>query len=159
MPWVLFALLSVVCSATYSLISKKLLNNEDDHDPIAYVSSLFLVVGIISFTVYLITGAKSEDMLGFTNSKAVMILIANLLLYTVAPSMYWRALKYLPASEVTIFYDLTTVYIFIFGISLGTELFSITRLLGGLLIVGAAIAVGIATQRKSKIKMNIHFNF
>ncbi len=156
-PWLLFALLSVGFATTYGLISKKMLNNDDDHDPIAYASSLFSVVAVCSLIAYLFTGLQTSDLAVFTKPDVLILLAANLFFYTVAPSFYWRALKHLPASEVSILYDLTTVYIFIFGVKVGTEMFSTTRMLGGLLIVSASILLGWYTQKKNSFRVNRYF--
>lgn len=155
--WIFFALLSVILSTTYALIAKKLLTNDDDHDPIAYASSLFLVVAVLSFIAYLLVGYNAKDFAAFSDPDVLLLLAANVILYSIAPSFYWRALKYLPASEVSILYDLTNVYILVLGVSLGTEAFSITRAIGGLLIVTATILVGIQTQRKKKYTVNRYF--
>ena len=145
-PWYIFAFLSVFFSVTYGIISKKILNDEDNHDPIAFASSLFLVVAICSGVAYLLSMPDiMSDLSSFANPQVLLILGANLSLYTIAPSIYWRALKHLPISEVSILFDLTAVYILIFGISFGTEQFSMTRLIGGLLIVGAALMLGVLT--------------
>lgn len=156
-PWLFFALLSVAFSATYGLISKKMLTNEDDHDPIAYASSLFLVVAVCSFIAYIISGFKLSDITAFSDPNVVWILIVNVVLYSVAPSLYWRTLKDLPASEVSILYDLTSVYILILGVSLGTESFGLARLAGGLCIVFASILIGFYAQKKNNFRINRYF--
>ncbi len=155
--WIFFSLLSVACSVTYSLLSKKVLNNEDDHDPIAYASTLFQTVAILSAIAYFFTSFNPKDFQALTNLEVWKILLPNLILYSVGPSLYWRALKHLPASEVSILYNLTTLYIFILAVSFGTETFSVIRLIGGLCIVAAAIIIGIFNQHKSKVKVNKYF--
>lgn len=156
--WSIFAFLAVIFSVSYGLISKGQLNNEEDHNPIAYASALFLCVSIFTAAVYVISGSDLQaDLAGFKSSEAVLLLAANFSLYSIAPSFYWRALKNLPVSEVSILYDLTALHILIFGVALGTESFNLSRLAGGLLIVSAAILLGIATSRKVQFKVNRHF--
>lgn len=157
-PWYIFAFLSVAFSVSYGLISKKLLNDEDDHNPIVFASALFSAVAGFSLIAYIATNPNiQKDLTAFSDPTVLLFLSINVVMYTIAPSFYWRALKHLPASEVSILYDLTTVYIFILGVTLGTEAFSITRLIGGLLIVGAVLILGFSTAKKNKFKVNKYF--
>lgn len=155
--WLLFALLAVGFTVIYEVFTKKALTTEDDHDPVAYASSLFAVVAGVSFIAYLFSGVHASDFNALLNPQLLLILPINLLMYSIAPSLYWRALKKLPASEVAILYDLTSFYIFIFGITLGTEKFQLVRLLGGIFIVGSAIILGVKTQWAGKFRVNKYF--
>lgn len=155
--WIIYAFASVLFSVTYGLLSKRLLNTEEDHDPIAYASSLFSVVGVLSLIAYLWVGYTPRDFSAFGNTQVLLFLFMNVILYSAAPSLYWRSLKHLPASEVAIMYDLTALYVFVFGISLGTEAFNSMRLFGGLLIVVASIVLGFQTQRKKGLRLNKYF--
>lgn len=155
--WIFFSLVSVACSITYSLLSKKVLNDEDDHDPIAYAATLFQTVAVLSAITYFFTAFQIDDFSGLVHIDTWKILAPNLILYAIAPSLYWRALKHLPASEVSILYDLTTLYIFVLAVSFGTETFSVIRLMGGLCIIVAAIIIGVVNQHTSKVKVNKYF--
>lgn len=152
MTWIFFALLSVAFSATYSLISKKLLTDEDDHDPIAYASTLFGAVAIIGIGVYAFTSFDVNDFKALTQPLVLGYVFLNVLFYSIAPSFYYRALKQLPASEVSILFDLTTLYIMIFSVSFGIEQFSMLNLLGGACIISAAIIVTLAA---TKLKFSV----
>jgi drug/metabolite transporter (DMT)-like permease len=156
--WYIFAFLSVAFSVFYGLISKKLLNDKNDHNPIAFASALFATVAIISLITYLLTNPDIQsDVTAFTNRDTLWLFGASMIMYSIAPSFYWRALKKLPASEVSILYDLTTVYIFIFGVMVGTESFSATRMMGGIFIVGAVLILGFSNAKKNKFKVNRYF--
>lgn len=157
-PWYVFALLSVAFSITYGLLNKKLLTNTDNHDPIAFASVIFISVAVITAVVYVLTGGNwRTDLASFSTPIAVSLLFANVLCYALAASCYWRALKYLPASEVSILYDLTTVYIFVFGVLLGTEVFSFIRLAGGLLIVSSVLLLTVATSKNKQFQTTRYF--
>lgn len=156
MNWIFFALLSVAFSATYSLISKKLLTDEDDHDPVAYASTLFGAVAIIGAAVYAFTSFDMNDFTALSQPDVLWFVFLNVLFYSIAPSFYYRALKHLPASEVSILFDLTTLYIMIFSVSFGVERFSIWNLLGGICIISAAIVVTLAST-KMKFSVTKYF--
>jgi drug/metabolite transporter (DMT)-like permease len=141
MTWLLFCFLSITFTAAYSLISKKILNHQADHHPIAYASALFGAVSLFSILGYLLTGVKTSDFTSLASLEVLGILTINVLCYTVAPSIYYRALKHLPVSEVTILYAQTGMYILMFSLLLGTESFLVSRLVGGLLIIGSVVAL------------------
>jgi drug/metabolite transporter (DMT)-like permease len=146
MSWLLFAIISISFSVTYSLISKKLLTKDEESHPIAFASSSFLIVAIYSGILYLLNGPDANDFRNLSDPALLPLLAINLLAYSIAPSFYWRALKYLPVSEVGILYSLTGFYALFLGVALGKEEFSVARLLGGLLIIAAIALVSLKKQ-------------
>lgn len=156
-PWLIFSSLSVFLSTAYGLFSKIILNKSEDDHPIAYASVLFFTVALYSVIAYFFQGINYKDLESITKTEVLPILIVNILLYTLAPSFYWRALKNLPASEVAILFNISSLYILIFGLILGTETFSLQRVTGGIFIFTATSLAGLYTQHKSKFKINKYF--
>jgi drug/metabolite transporter (DMT)-like permease len=153
MVWLFFCFISIVFNVTYSLVSKKILNSEVDHNPIAYASALFGSVALFSFIAYFIRGPQLSDILSFTSPYVLSILFINIFCYTLAPTLYYQALKHLPISEVTILYSLTSIYILLFGVLLGTEIFVLSRFVGGMFIISSVIAL---TLKSGKWKSSVH---
>lgn len=151
MSWIIYCFIAILFTVTYSLISKKILSHKDDHDPVAYASTLFVGVAGYSFIFYLISGAQSSDFANLLSSQVLPILILNVVLYSIAPSLYYRALKRLPASEVTILYALTGIYTLILGVTLGMETFFMIRLVGAIFILLSTVLVSF---KEGKWKIN-----
>jgi drug/metabolite transporter (DMT)-like permease len=145
MIWLLFCFLSITFTTIYSIASKKILNREENYHPITYASALFGAVSLFSILAYLISGVHISDLTNLASADVLAILSINVLCYTLAPSIYYRALKHLPISEVTILYTPTGIYILMIGLLLGTESFLILRLVGGILIIGAVVALTLKT--------------
>jgi drug/metabolite transporter (DMT)-like permease len=145
MTWLLFCFLSIAFTAAYSLVSKKILSHSEDHHPIAYASALFGAVSMFSIVAYILSGVHINDFASLASPQVLAILSINVLCYTLAPSVYYRALKYLPISEVTILYAQTGIYILVLGLLLGTESFLISRLVGGILIIGSVVGLTLKT--------------
>ncbi len=135
------------------MISKKILNDDNDHHPVTYASALFGAVALFSLIAYFLTGPKVQDFQNLFSLQVLPILLLNIVCYTVAPSFYYRALKKLPLSEVTILFALTGMYALLIGIVLGTESFVLSRFLGGALIIGS---VAVVTLRDGHWKTSPH---
>lgn len=73
-----------------------------------------------------------------------------MIVYAIAPSLYWRVLKKLPASEVQILYTLVGMFALFIGTFIGTEVFHVNRLIGGVLIISAVVLV---TKQKGHWKL------
>lgn len=151
MTWLLLCLISLALSNSYSLVSKKILSHQDDHDPIAYAAVLFVCVSICAAIFYVVSGVQLRDFAQLTQPDVLKILALNFVCYAIAPSFYYRALKHLPASEVGILYAMVGIYTLIIGVIFKTEAFLWTRALGGLLIFTATILV---TFREGKLKVD-----
>lgn len=154
LTWLIFCFISIGFTVTYGLISKKILNNKDDHNPIAYASSLFVAVAIFSFTFYIISGVHLKDFANVISPQIFPVLVLNILCYSIAPSLYYRVLKNMPISEVTIIYSLMGIFALIIGLLIGVETFHFSRLIGGLIII---ISIGLLTFKERKWKSNKYF--
>lgn len=141
MNWYLFATIAVLFSVAYGLISKRILNDKAEYDPISYASLLFISVSIISFVVFVISGGSFNDIRLFSNPYLILALLANVTLYSISPLFYYKALKNLPLSEVTILYSLAGLFALAIGIAFNLESFYLSRLFGGTLIIGAIMIV------------------
>ena len=147
MSWIFYAFLTVVSSIGLVLISKKVLNDEGDHDPIAYAGVSFLIVAVYASIFYAVTSYTPSDFKNLLNPSFIPILAFDFIAYAIAPSLYWRVLKKLPASEVQILYTLVGMFALFIATFVGTEVFHITWLLGGALILAA---VALITKQEGK---------
>jgi drug/metabolite transporter (DMT)-like permease len=139
--WYWFSFISLASTVLYGLVSKRVLNESHKLDPVSYASPLFLCVGIASIVVHFLLGGSLDEFLIFLTPSLLGPTIIVVLLYSIAPSFYWRALKQLPLSETTILYSMTGVYILIIGITLGLEGFSPVRTLGAILVIFSIVLV------------------
>ena len=153
MSWIFYSSAVVITSILYVLISKKILNDKEDHDPIAYASIAFLIVAVYATVFYALTSFTITDFQHLLNPQIIFLLAIDFILYTIAPSLYYRVLKKLPASEVQILYTLLGMFALFIGAIFGTELFHLNRLLGGVLILSA---VAIVTQQDGKWKIGTY---
>lgn len=153
MLWLLYASGVVATSIVYVLLSKKILNNEENFDPIAYAAVAFLIVAIYSLIFYVITSFSIRDFASFIDPTHIKIYTIDFILYALAPSIYYRVLKKLPASEVQIIYAFVGFFALLFGVLFGTELFHFLRLIGGIIILSAIYLV---TQKNGKWKLEYH---
>lgn len=150
MSWIFYSTIVVITSILYVLISKKILNDKEDHDPVAYASIAFLIVAVYATIFYAVTSFTVTDFQHLLDPRIILLLAIDFILYTIAPSFYYRVLKKLPASEVQILYTLLGMFALFIGAILGTELFHLNRLLGGIFILGAVVLV---TQQDGKWKL------
>lgn len=146
MDWLLFVLIAVGFSVLYSLISKALLNTKEDYNPIAYAFVLFTHVALVTLVVYLFTGGNFGEVGNLFRPEILPWLVINLLAYTLAPSLFYRALKRMPISEVSILYVFTSVYVLIINSFLLKTIPSEIRIIGAVLIVIANILVSISQE-------------
>jgi drug/metabolite transporter (DMT)-like permease len=154
LPWIVFAFTAMLCTVTYSLVSKSILNREEEHHPIAYASTLFLAVAVYVVFFYFTTSFNVSDFLALLQPQAFLLIVANVILYTLAPSLYFRALKNLPLSETTILYSLVGIYALFLGSIFGTESFHISRFIGGALVV---LSIIIISLKKGQLKIDKNF--
>ena len=151
MSWLLFCFIAVFVGVIYGLVSKKILIHSDDYDPVAYASIAFVTVSCYSFLLYLIFGLHWTDFKAIFRPDVFPLLLLDVICYTIAPSLYYRSLKHLPASETSILYTLTGVYTLAIGVTLGLELFYPIRFLG---IISILLAVILITFKEGVWKMN-----
>lgn len=152
--WLLAAFLAVAFTVTYELITKSVLNRREDHHPTAFAAAAFLTCSMYAAAIYIFMGVKQQDFQNLLIPRLGGILFADIILYTLAPFFYYRALKRLPLSEVTILYSLTGMFALIIGVMLGTESFYLIRLIGGIVIL---FSVGLLTIQAGKWKADIGF--
>ncbi len=107
MAWLFFAFTALLLTVGYGLISKKILTDKEGIDPIALASSMFILIGVVFTLFYFIHGVLPSDILAFNNPKIIALLILNLIVYTISPTFYFRVLKQLPVSIITIVYSFT----------------------------------------------------
>ena len=139
MTWLIFCFISIAFTVVYGLISKKILSSQADYHPIAYASTLFLATASYALRFYILSGVQQTDFFSAVSPQVLPILILNILCYALAPSIYYRVLKKIPVSEITILYSLVGIYALIFGIIIGVETLIVARLIGGLLIIAATV--------------------
>lgn len=137
--WLALAVVSLLAMVSYNLVSKYALLQKEDYDPMAYFFVLFLLVALLSFSLYVLTGSNISDISKILDSQNRVTLIVATFAYAIAPSLYYRALKYIDVSEAAVLYSFVGVFVLIFGISTGSEIFSPQGLLGGILIVLSSI--------------------
>lgn len=152
--WLVAAFSGVAFTVTYELMTKNVLNQKENHHPTAFAAVAFLTVSAYAFIAYVITGVKPQDFEHLYHFQMSGLLLADILLYTIAPFFYYRALKRLALSEVTILYTLTGIFALIVGVFLGTEPFYFSRLLGGVIIL---LSVGLLAFQEGKWKIDKGF--
>lgn len=140
--WINYAIVALISMISFSIITKKALTTKDDNDPIAYSSWLFIIVATLSLAILLITGEyKVSGIENLFNPKLLIWLIPNVLLYTFAPSIYYKAFKYVALSHISIIMSSVGIFALILGAILGTEKLTLLKLGGGLLIITAVTLV------------------
>ncbi|HZZ98607.1 MAG TPA: EamA family transporter [Candidatus Saccharimonadia bacterium] len=152
--WLIAALAAVAFTVTYELITKNLLNQNENHHPTAFASIAFMTVCVYAAVLYVILGVKMTDFQHLLVPQIGLILLADIVMYTIAPYFYYRALKLLPLSEVLILYSLTGAFALAVGVFLGAEPFYFSRLIGGIVILFSVVLLSI---EKGKWKINKGF--
>ncbi|PWU24181.1 hypothetical protein C5B42_00365 [Candidatus Cerribacteria bacterium 'Amazon FNV 2010 28 9'] len=154
MSWLIFSIISILFTVTYGLISKSILSKNENFDPIPYAFVLFTSVSIYSFILYFLHPIQVFNIQALANPQFLQYFIPVCLLYAAAPSLYYRVLKHLPISEVTILYALTGIYALFFGLAIHSELFSLFRIFGALFIF---VSVLLVSLHGKKARFNRYF--
>ena len=142
MTWVVLAAISLLLTISYGIVVKGTLNNKKtDYDPIAYASAMFIFVGLAALVIWLFSGTISRDLASLLDPKIGLLTLINVVVYTICPSFYYRALKNLPYSIVTIVYSLSGLFAFSISIFFHLNSFYLLGLLGSFLIVASVVLV------------------
>lgn len=152
MTWLIFTFISLFLTVAYGLIAKSALSRSSNLDPIAYASAMFLFVGVITFIIYLIQGVSPTEISFISNPKMLLLLGTNLIIYTIAPSLYYRAVKNLPFSIVAIVYSLSGLFAILIELIFRISTFSLPVLIGSTLIVASVVLVSFKNEELSKKK-------
>lgn len=152
MTWLVLSAAALFLAVAYGLISKKVLSDKVANlDPIAFASAMFVFVGVTTFILYLIRGVAPSDIDNLKNPSTALLLAVNLILYTLAPSLYYRALKNLPLSIITIIYSLSGFFALLIQTILGYKSFIFSGLLGSVLVI---LSVAIVSLKSAEIKFS-----
>lgn len=155
MTWIILAFLGLFGEVAYVIVSKRFLDSKVDGkiDPIIFGSTLFILVAIYSVIDSTLVMKENifveySDLL--KNGYAIYLL-GNLILYTIAPYIYFNALKNISASETSIFYSFVGVYSALFSVLLFNKFLGIYGLLGvGFLTISQII---VNWQREEKLRL------
>lgn len=153
MTWLFFSVVSLVLTVSYGLISKKALSGEANLQPIPYASATFIYVGLVILIIYLFQGANPNDFHSLFQPQIFLVLCLNFVIYTLAPSFFYPALKKIPLSIVTIIYSLSGFLAFIIGVILRTSPFDSSRLIGSLFIISAVTLVSFKMKDIKRMKL------
>lgn len=151
MTWIVLAAASLLLTITYGLVVKDTLSDKKaDYDPIAYASAIFIIVGIIFAIIWIFSGKISSDILSISNPYVFKLTVLSMIIYTIAPSFYYRALKKLPFSVITIIYSSVGLFALLIGLLFKLNSFYLTSLFGSSLIVVSVVMVSFkGTELKS----------
>lgn len=149
--WFVLSIGALLLMTTYSLLAKFILSRKKDNDPVAYAALFFLIISILSGIVYAVSRSSYPDLFLFRERETTLILLADVSLYTLSGSFYYRALKNLPVSQVAIMYSFVGVYSLCIAIVLGRDLLTFPKVVGAGLII---TAVWIISHKKGKFRMD-----
>lgn len=141
MIWFLFSLTALLLMAIYAIVSKFILTRKEENDPIAYTIIIFLGVTLLASITYFLTGIKSSDFELLLNRDSFLPLLVAVVCYSVGPSIYYKVLKTLEASEVTILYSFVGVYSLFIGLGLGTDSITLQKVFGAICIITSVILI------------------
>ena len=136
-PWALLALGALATLSAYSVSMKWLLREEEATDPVLLSSVVFLLVGGAATGLWLLVGEPAAELARLTAGRTPALCALDVALYTLAPILYFHALKALPVSQVAVLHGMTGVFTMAGGALLGLEALSGLRLAGAGLILAA----------------------
>ncbi len=150
MTWIVFAIISLLLTVSYGLVAKKALGNQKTNfDPIAYASAMFVFVGAITLILWFFSGKVHQDIASLSDPKIATLAAIVVVIYSLAPSLYYRALKKLPFSIITIVYSLSGLFAFFIGLVFKINTFNFLALLGSVLIISSVVLISF---KSSEIK-------
>lgn len=152
MSWIILAFLGLLGEVAFVLFSKRFLDSKVSSkiDPIIFACLLFLLVAIYSFidSTFVMKENIWEQYINLFDNGYILYVLANLILYTIAPYIYWNALKNISASETSIFYSFVGVYSAILSILVFGKWFGIYGLIGVILLAISQLIVNWDKEKK-----------
>jgi len=135
MTWFSYTLVAVFSFAIFYTLSRVFLK-EKKSDPISYAIMFNLVCAILITLVSLIDGFVLPNIRSIAINLGLMTA-----LYTISQVLIFKAAKIIPASDLIIFFSSRTLWAILAAIVFLGEDFSIYKVIGTVLILGAIIFV------------------
>lgn len=139
--WFALAVVALLTLCAYSVAMKRLLTAEDELDPILLSALVCVLIGAAAAALRLGSGDLLADLARLASGRVAGLVALKVTLYTAAPVLYYRAMKALPLSQVTVLQSFIGVFALLGGVLLGTEVASGRHVLGAALIVAAVALV------------------
>lgn len=139
--WFALAVFALLTLCAYSVSMKWLLTAEDELDPLLLTALVCALIGASAAALRLGAGELLADLSRLTSGRGVALAALDVALYTAAPALYYRAMKVLPVSQVTVLQSFVGVFALLFGVALGAEVASILHAFGAALIIAAVALV------------------
>lgn len=134
MQWLFFALLSVIAGSVSNLY-QKIAMREEKSDAVASAVTFQILTGIAYFTYALIRGFHLPDV------SLIPYFLVSMLLYAAGTVFFFRAIKRIEASEMTILNGVGSLVTIVASFIFLHESLSLPQLLGAALILLAVIVI------------------
>ncbi len=136
-----FVIIALLLNVFSSIVKKVVLHEKSSHDGLAYATLSFTLGGIYGLFIYFFfSGAHVSDINSLLNPKVFLLLSLDVFIWGLGSFFFYPAYKQVQVSESTIITSLQGFFALFLGLLVfKTETFSITRIIGGILILAALI--------------------